>query len=52
MMLPAFLNENGALEILSPQNSGDFLTPLSGTGFVEIPPDSGQVNDAKYWGLH
>ena len=52
MMLPAFLNENGVLEILSPQNSGDFLTPLSGTGFVEIPPDSGQVNDAKYWGLH
>lgn len=52
MMLPAHFNENGTLEILSPQNSGDFLTPLSGTGFVEIPPDSGQVNEAKYWGLH
>ncbi|YCM46614.1 molybdopterin molybdotransferase MoeA [Verrucomicrobiaceae bacterium 227] len=52
MMLPALLNENGKLEILSPQNSGDFLTPLSGTGFVEITPDSGEVNEARYWGLH
>ena len=52
MMLPALLNENGKLEILSPQNSGHFLTPLSGTGFVEIPPNSGENNDTEYWGLH
>jgi len=52
MMLPALLSDNGTLEILAPQNSGDFLTPLSGTGFIEVPPDSGQVHEADYWGLH
>lgn len=48
MMLPARINDAGKLEVLSPQNSGDFLTPLSGTGFVEIPPGPGQVDQATY----
>jgi len=37
-LLPARLTPTGTLQLLLPQNSGDFLTPLSATHLVEIPP--------------
>ena len=36
--LPAKINPDGKAVSLSPQNSGDFVTPLEGTGYLEIPP--------------
>ena len=36
--LPAKINPEGKAVSLSPQNSGDFVTPLEGTGYLEIPP--------------
>lgn len=36
--LPAKINSDGKAVSLSPQNSGDFVTPLEGTGYLEIPP--------------
>lgn len=47
--LPAKLNEEGKAISLSPQNSGDFVTPLEGTGFLEIPPGDGEANSARYF---
>ena len=35
---PAQINPDGKAVSLSPQNSGDFVTPLEGTGYLEIPP--------------
>lgn len=48
MLLPARFTDHGKLEILSPQNSGDFLTPLEATGMVEIPANCGIVTQADY----
>jgi molybdopterin molybdotransferase len=46
-LLPTKLNSEGKAVALSPQNSGDFLTPLSGTGYLEIPPGDGEVRFAR-----
>lgn len=48
IMLPANMQTDGKVIGLQPQNSGDFLTPLSGTGFLEIPPGSGAAHEAAY----
>ncbi len=42
--LPARMNNEGKAISLSPQNSGDFVTPLSGTGYLEIPPSEGEID--------
>ena len=44
--LPAKLTIDGKAEALTPQNSGDFLTALSGTGYLEIPPGDASVSTA------
>jgi len=41
--LPAKMNSNGKAVSLSPQNSGDFITPLDGTFFLEIPPGENET---------
>ncbi|MDA7506689.1 molybdopterin molybdotransferase MoeA [Akkermansiaceae bacterium] len=46
--LPASLNEKGKLHVLSPQNSGDFVTPLTAQGIVEIAPGTQAVTCGKY----
>ncbi|MEJ6580359.1 MAG: molybdopterin molybdotransferase MoeA [Akkermansiaceae bacterium] len=48
MMFPALINSDGTLKILTPQNSGDFLSALSGTGYVEIPAGVGLVTRAEF----
>ena len=47
--LPAKMNPEGKAVSLSPQNSGDFLTPLTGTGYLEIPPGEGSVTTSRYF---
>lgn len=47
--LPAKINSEGKVSSLSPQNSGDFLTPLTGTGYLEIPPGEEAANTARYF---
>ena len=39
--LPAKMNRKGEAVSLSPQNSGDFITPLEATCYLEIPPGEG-----------
>jgi len=46
--LPASLTNEGTLRILTPKNSGDFITPLTARGIVEIPPGKGAVRSGKY----
>ena len=46
--LPASLNEKGELRVLSPQNSGDFVTPLTARGIVEILPGTQAMTCGKY----
>lgn len=43
-LLPMKLNSNGKALILSPQNSGDFVTPLTGTHWIEISPGEDDAN--------
>lgn len=47
--LPAMLDGSGRARSLSPQNSGDFVTPLDGTGYLEIPPGSEPVTHALFF---
>lgn len=47
--LPATLDGSGRARSLSPQNSGDFVTPLDGTGYLEIPPGSEPVTHALFF---
>ncbi|MEJ6717240.1 MAG: molybdopterin molybdotransferase MoeA [Akkermansiaceae bacterium] len=47
--LPAKINSGGRAISLSPQNSGDFVTPLEGKGYLEIPPGESNVGSAKYF---
>ncbi|MDA8976629.1 molybdopterin molybdotransferase MoeA [bacterium] len=47
--LPAKLNPEGKTISLSPQNSGDFVTPLEGTGYLEIPPGNDKATSARYF---
>ena len=47
--LPAKLNPEGKAISLSPQNSGDFVTPLEGTGYLEIPPGNDKATSARYF---
>ncbi len=47
--LPAKLNHEGKAISLSPQNSGDFVTPLQSTGHLEVPPGEGLVAIARYF---
>ena len=46
--LPSKLTDEGQAEVLTPQNSGDFLTSMSGTGYVEIPPSEGTIDTALF----
>ena len=46
--LPAKLTPDGKAQALAPQNSGDFLTAMSGTGYLEIPPGEGMVTSALF----
>lgn len=48
LFLPATLAPDGRIRPLSPQNSGDFLTPLQATGLVEIPPGRDEITTARY----
>ena len=41
-------NHDGKAQALSPQNSGDFLTAMSGTGYLEIPPGEGTIKTALF----
>ncbi|MEN8785189.1 MAG: molybdopterin-binding protein, partial [Akkermansiaceae bacterium] len=47
--LPAKLNTEGKALSLSPQNSGDFVTPLEGSGYLEIPPGEENATRACYF---
>ncbi len=47
--LPARLNPEGKAISLSPQNSGDFVTPLEGTGYLEIPPGKEKATTARFF---
>ena len=49
LFLPANLTANGNVSLCKPQNSGDFASALSATGFVEIPPGTSQVRTAAYF---
>ena len=44
--LPALINPEAKARALTPQNSGDFLTALSASGYLEIPPGQGQLTEA------
>ena len=46
--LPAKFTADGKAQALSPQNSGDFLTAMSGTGYLEIPPGEGTIKTALF----
>ena len=47
--LPAKLDPEGKATSLCPQNSGDFVTPLEGTGYLEIPPGAGDASSARFF---
>ena len=44
-LLPMKLNPSGKALILSPQNSGDFVTPLTGTHWIEISAGEDEANE-------
>jgi len=46
---PAKMNREGRALSLSPQNSGDFVTPLASTGYLEIPPGNGRIHTARFF---
>ena len=46
--LPAKFTADGKAQALAPQNSGDFLTAMSGTGYLEIPPGEGTIKAALF----
>ena len=46
--LPTKINREGKAISLSPQNSGDFVTPLAATGYLEIPPGKDQCTVARF----
>ncbi len=46
--LPAQLTPDGKAQALTPQNSGDFLTAMSGTGYLEIPPGNAELQLGSY----
>jgi molybdopterin molybdotransferase len=48
LFLPATLQPDGRVHLAKPQNSGDLTTPLSATGFVEIPPGTTPLRAACY----
>ncbi|MGJ8724985.1 MAG: molybdopterin molybdotransferase MoeA [Roseibacillus sp.] len=48
LFLPAILQPNGQLQLITPQNSGDTTSPLSASGFVEIPPSTTSTSTAAY----
>lgn len=48
LFVPCVITEEGKLHPLEPQNSGDFVRPISATGFAEIPPGIGVVSEAFY----
>jgi molybdopterin molybdotransferase len=45
--LPAKMNRKGEAVSLSPQNSGDFITPLEGTFYLEIPPGESEMQQVR-----
>ena len=47
--LPAKINSEGKAVSLSPQNSGDFVTPLEGTGYLEIPPGDNRATSSHFF---
>jgi molybdopterin molybdotransferase len=47
--LPAKINPEGKAVSLSPQNSGDFVTPLEGTGYLEIPPGNDNATSSHFF---
>lgn len=49
IFLPAHLQTDGTVAITKPQNSGDFASTLSATGFVEIPPGTSLVESGLYF---
>ena len=49
LFLPATLTSDGRIASLSPQNSGDFVTPLQATGIVEIPPGDDDIGTARFF---
>ena len=48
LFLPATLDSKGRAIPLTPQNSGDFVTPLQATGLLEIPPGHKEVTTARF----
>lgn len=48
VFVPCMISEEGKFRPLVPQNSGDFVTPLSATGFAEVAPGS----DTETTGLY
>ena len=49
LFLPATLQPDGKISLINPQNSGDFASALSATGFVEIPPSHKPTTTAAYY---
>lgn len=47
--LPATITADGTALSRSPQNSGDFVTPLEANGIVEIPPGHQEVRTARFF---
>lgn len=47
--LPATITPDGLALSRSPQNSGDFVTPLEATGIVEIPPGQENVEKVRFF---
>lgn len=48
LLLPSIITGDGKIRPMVPQNSGDFVTPMSATGFVEISPGTNVVTQASY----
>lgn len=48
LFVPCTISPTGMIHELAPQNSGDFVTPLNATGFVEVPPGEGSVSEGLY----
>ncbi|WP_411845508.1 molybdopterin molybdotransferase MoeA [Roseibacillus persicicus] len=48
LFLPATLESNGTLTVHQPQNSGDFASALSASGFIEVPSGEVEVTTAAY----
>ena len=48
LFLPSIITPEGKIRPLVPQNSGDFVTPMSATGFAEIPPGTNPASEASY----